>query len=548
MNLEQGLQLGDLRGMLRRRAPWMGVLLLGALLASVLVAALLPNEFEATTTLLIEPQAISEKLVESGVPETEINNRLHLIQMQILSRGRLTQLIDEFHLYPELANRKTRADIIDYMRDQISLVPVLPQLATEARAQVGIRPSEVVVNTFQLGFEHRSPKTAANVANRLAQSFIDEHTKNRERLSGDTSDFIQEELRRLSGEIERVEQQLATIKTTNAGTLPSDVDTNQRLHERIASDLRDAQRELTIATSDEAFYHQQALQGGGEDDYGVMTPRRRLEMLELQLAEYRSRGFTAKHPDVIAAEAEIASLQQELKSGKGFTSLSYSQQNAHAEQRRASLRAQSAKQEMEQLTQQLTAVEERLSRTPKVAEELAGLEREHEHLFDAYQEYSQKLLEAGVARDMESRQKGERFQVLEAAVPPTEATSPNRGLILAVGLLLGLALAGGYALAAEALDRSFHDPRRLQERFRLPVLVAIPAVVLASDELAARARRKRHALLAAACHRRRAPGLGGRLLVAERTRRLRAAGDRPAGGALTPCTRNTSDSCAAPSR
>jgi polysaccharide chain length determinant protein (PEP-CTERM system associated) len=498
MNLEQGLQLGDLRGMMRRRLPWMCVLLGGSVLASVLVAALLPNEYEATTTLLIEPQAISEKLVESGVPETEINNRLHLIQMQILSRGRLTQLIDEFHLYPELARRKTRAEIIDHMREQISLVPVLPQLATEARAQVGIRPSEIVVNTFLLGFEHRSPKTAANVANRLAQSFIDEHTKNRERLSGDTSDFIQEELRRLSSEIERVERQIADIKTANIGTLPEDLESNQRLQERISSNLRDAQREYTGASSDEAFYRQQALQGGDDGYYGVMTPRRRLEALELQLAEYRSRGFTDKHPDVIASQAEIAGLRKEMASGGGSDPGNYSvsQQNARAEQQRASQRSLAAKQEMERLAKELEQVEERLGRTPKVAEQLAGLEREHEHLRDSYQDYSKKLLEAGVARDMESRQKGERFQVLEAAVPPPEATSPNRLLILGVGLLLGLALAGGYALAAESLDRSFHEPRQLQERFRLPVLAAIPPVVLASDERALRMRRLRGAVLA----------------------------------------------------
>ncbi len=326
MDMEQGFQLDDLRGMFRRRGFVMSAIAGVTALAAVLVAAWIPNEYQGVTTLLIEPQAISEKLVESGVPETEINNRLHLLQMQILSRGRLSDVIERFKreenviIYPELEERMTRAEVIDFMRSKISLVPVLPELATEARAQSGIRASDVVVNTFQLMFEHRSAKIAAEVTNRLANSFIDEHLKERTELSGDTADFIQEELRRLTVEIARVEREIADIKTTkeNTGTLPEDFDANQRQYERLVDNLRDAQRELAVAASDEAFYHQQALSGGGvEDLYSsqALTPRRRVEMLEMQLAEYQSRGFTAKHPDIIAANDEIARLKKEIEDG-----------------------------------------------------------------------------------------------------------------------------------------------------------------------------------------------------------------------------------------
>jgi len=496
MDMEQGFQLDDLRGMFRRRWTRMATISGGILLASVLVAAWIPNEYEAITTLLIEPQAISQKLVESGVAETEINNRLHLLQMQILSRGRLSEILEWFKrergtvVYPELEDRLTRAEVIEHMRDKIRLTPVLPELATEARAQLGVRASDVVVNTFLLSYRHRSAKVASELANRLATSFIEEHLRDRAAVSGDTADFIQEELRRLSVEIARVEREIGDVKTSNAGTLPEDFEANQRLYERILENLRDAERELAIASSDESFYHQQALAGGSTDDLysgQVLTPRRRVEMLELQLAEYRSRGFTDKHPDVIAANDEIASLSAEIKAGADDPNkFSPVQQNARFEMQRAGLRAQSTRQEIERLRQQLQMVEDRLAKTPRVAEQLAGLEREHEHLFDSYQEFSKKGLEAGVARDMETGQKGEKFRVLEQAVMPPEPSSPNRPLILALGLMLGLAFAGAYGVSAEATDTSFHTPRRLQERLGLPVLAAIPSVVLPGDITARR--------------------------------------------------------------
>jgi len=497
MDFEQGFQLGDLRGMWRRRGPTMVAIAGAAVLASMLVAAWIPNEYEAITTLLIEPQAISERLVESGMPETEINNRLHLVQMQILSRGRLSEILEMFKkdrnvvIYPELEDRLTRAEVIEHMRDKIKLTPVLPELATEARAQTGVRPGDVVVNTFLLSYRHRSAKLASEVANRLANSFIEEHLRDRAAVSGDTAEFIQEELRRLSVEIGRVEKEIADVKTDNAGTLPDDFEANQRVYERLLENMRDVQRELAIAASDEAFYHQQALAGGNQEDpYSgqTLTPRRRVEMLELQLAEYRSRGFTDKHPDVIAANDEIARLEAEIKAGADDPNkFNPVQQNARFEMQRAGLRAQAGRQEVERLRSQLQTVEERLAKTPRVAEQLAGLEREHEHLFDSYQDFSKKGLEAGVARDMETRQKGEKFRVLEQAVTPPESASPNRPLILSIGLLLGLALAAAYGIGTEAADTSFHSPRRLQERLGLPVLAAIPSVVLPSD-IAARRR------------------------------------------------------------
>lgn len=498
MDMEQGFQLDDMRGLFRRRGLVMATIAGGTLLASLLIAAWIPNEFEATTTLLIEKQTISERLVEPGAPDTDINDRLHLLQMQILSRGRLSEVIEGFkrngnvEIYPELEAELTRAEVIEYMRSKIKLTPVLPELATEARAQTGIRPGDVVVNTFLLSFRHRSPKLAADVSNRLANSFIDEHLSNRTQISGDTADFIQEELRRLADETARVEKEIADIKTSNTGTLPEDFDANQRIHERLVDNLREVQRELSIAASDEAFYNQQALSGGGvEDMYSsqALTPRRRVEMLELQLAEYRSRGFTDKHPDVIAANDEIARLKKEIEDGANDPdNVSPVQQNARFEMQRAALRAQSARAEAERLRSQLLAAEERLAKTPRVAEQLSGLQRMQEHLFESFQEFSKKGLEAGVARDMETRQKGEKFRVLEQAVSPPEPSSPNRPLILSIGLLLGLALAAAYGLGAEAMDASFHTPRRLQERLGLPVLAAIPSVVLPGDIAARRGR------------------------------------------------------------
>ena len=95
MTEEQGFRLGDLKSVVRRRLPVMAAMALAVFLLSVVIAAILPNLYTASATLLVEPQSISKKLVESGVAESDLNNRLHLMTMQILSRPRLSKIIDD---------------------------------------------------------------------------------------------------------------------------------------------------------------------------------------------------------------------------------------------------------------------------------------------------------------------------------------------------------------------------------------------------------------------------------------------------------------------
>jgi polysaccharide chain length determinant protein (PEP-CTERM system associated) len=500
MNIDEGFQLRDVTGLIRRRLVAAASVAGVTFLASVILAALLPNRYEAWTTLLVSPQTVSKKLVEPGFEESELNQRLHLMTMQILSRGRLSRIIDELGLYPEESKQYTREEVIEFMRDDIRVEPVYPELEGGRR-----RTTEQEVNTFRLFYRSHQPDIAAGVAQRLANDFIDEHIRERVEVSTGTSEFIEAELQRLSSEISQVEQRIAAVKNENTGSLPEDLDANQRLLERAISDLRFAQRDLSIAESDAAFYRQQALTGASDRSRSFAdpdTPAERLQRLEIALGEGRAKGWTDKHPDIIQMKEEIAALEQERGEREDAEAaedakISTDQQLASNEAQRAELRAQSARQEIERLDTQVDDIQSRLAKTPQVAEQLVGLEREHEHLYQSFQEFSAKRLEAGVSANMERRQKGEQFRILEAAFPPPEPSSPNRRLILVLGLLFGAALGAGAALLLEVADTSVHGARELQAAFRLPVLAAIPRVLLESDRARIRRRRLAAGALAA---------------------------------------------------
>ncbi len=492
---EQSFNVGSLWSMVRRRAKLVGIVAGATLLGAILVAALLPNQYQSSTTILVEPQTISRRLVEAGLEESDINSRLHLMTMQILSRPRLSRVIDDLKLYQEESDEMTREEVIQLMRDHIRVEPVLPEL----EASLLRRRTDYEINTFRLFFTDGSARTAAQVANRLANDFIDEHIRDRVQVSGDTAEFIEGELTRLATRIREVEAQIAQVKGENSGSLPEDLLSNQRQLEHSVENLRYAQRRLSEAESDRSYYGQQAESAGFADSgmLDVVSPARRLQMLENELGEVRARGLTDKHPDVIALSTEIEELKLRIDLEEdGPVAVSAAKQNAEAERRRAELRAQAARAEIALLQDQIRVTEARLAATPRVAELLDGLQRDYLHLGASFQEFSNKRLDASVAANMERRQKGEQFRVLESAFPSPDPVSPNRPLIALLGLVLGLALGAGVGILLEAADSSYHDALGLQQSLRLPVLASIPSVLLDADRRARRRKRMRELVAA----------------------------------------------------
>jgi protein tyrosine kinase modulator len=490
MNVDGGLQINDLGGILRRRAKVVGATALGVMLVVYWVAMALPNVYTSFATVLVEPQAVPQKLLEAGVAESDINQRLHLMTAQILARPRLSKIIDDLGLYTDESKYLLREEVIDLMRDHVHVEPVVPEL--ERR---GGRSHDLAINEFRIFFDNYDSKVARDVAQRLANDFIQTHIDARVQTSQKSLEFIEGELDRLSKRVHETEAEIAKVKADNAGTLPEELDANQRRLERVLSELALAQRTFDESASDEQFFNSQIQSaqsaGGAGDD---LSPARRLEFLKLQLSEFQSRGFTEKHPDVIRTREEIAQLEKTVKVDARSDLLNPLAQQAASASRRSSLHRAAAQQEIERLSQLGDEIQGQLNATPAVAKQLDALKVEYEHLFNTFQDFAKRHNEALVQAQLERRQLGEQFRVLEQAFEAPVPSAPNRWLILLLGLLLAMMVGGGVGILFEALDTSPHDARSLQTRLALPVLATIPAIWLESDRLSQRRVRTRTAL------------------------------------------------------
>jgi polysaccharide chain length determinant protein (PEP-CTERM system associated) len=502
MNVSSGFQFSDVVGVVRRRGKVVLFTAGAVMLAMYWLAMALPNAYESYATVLVEPQSVSRGLVQAGVAESDLNERLHLMTAQILSRPRLSRIIDELELYEEESEELVREQVIGLMREAIRVEPVLPELERGAAARR--RDSEI--NQFRISFHDRDGQVAAKVAQRLANDFIEEHISERVKVSQKSLEFIDAELERVSQRMVEIEARVATIKAENPGRLPEDVGANQRALERLTTEISRVQREADLARSDEAFWRSQAIAVQGlERPNDNASPTRRLQLLELQIAEYQSRGLTEKHPDYVQTRAELEAIRRQLiaqeaarEGAEVEPAPNYQQQVAEAERQRSELRMQTTQEEIDRLQLRAESLRTLLAETPRVAEQLDALGREYQSQLDSYQTYIARQQEASVQADMERRQLGEQFRVLEAAFVAPEPSSPNRILIFVLGALFGLAIGGGSAIMLETLDSSMHSARQLQTATNLPVLVAVPQIWLESDRRGRRRSFIRQTLAAAA--------------------------------------------------
>ncbi|MHB8764673.1 MAG: Wzz/FepE/Etk N-terminal domain-containing protein [Deferrisomatales bacterium] len=131
--------------------------------------------------------------------------------------------------------------------------------------------------------------------------------------------------------------------------------------------------------------------------------------------------------------------------------------------------------------------------------ELRQLSEEYTNLKSVLNSLVDKKLQADLSENMERKQKGEQFQILDPANLPEKPVAPNRLRLVVLGFGGGFGLGLGIVLLLEFLNPYVRTKDEVVALADLPVLAVIPRMVTPDDLRRSRARRLTAAVATAAC-------------------------------------------------
>jgi succinoglycan biosynthesis transport protein ExoP len=144
---------------------------------------------------------------------------------------------------------------------------------------------------------------------------------------------------------------------------------------------------------------------------------------------------------------------------------------------------------------QIAFHQRQLGQIPLFAQRMSTITRDYQGAEDHYKKLLERKFSADMAQDLEVRQKGERFQVLDPAQVPYKPDSPDRPLIDLVGLVAGFVISLGVSLALEIFNPTVKTEQEVVGQLRMPIFGEVPWL---PTEASIR-RKRQYALYACGC-------------------------------------------------
>jgi polysaccharide chain length determinant protein (PEP-CTERM system associated) len=499
INTEKSFNIHDYIEIFLRRIWYIVIPFIVVAAAAALYAYSLPKMYRATTLVLVTRQKVPETFVRPTVT-SRIEDRLQSIGQEIMSRTRLEMVISEFKLYAEQAKSLSREEIVELMRKNIRV---------EIKGKEGF---------FTISYIGKDPKVVTMVTNKLASLFIEENLKLREQQAQGTSDFLSVELNATRAKLEEQEGAITLFKKRYMAELPEQREANLKILEqlqlqslKVSDNVKAAQDRKLIIQKQLSDMKMQMASGLPSENLKEErtvtiqpnlsqppTPKQKIQSLEAQLNHGRNllnelkSKYTGKHPDIVRAEKYIVDLEEKIVEAKAYydlkenmkareTAISDSPLVASVQEMESQLvvtelEMKRLKEEDSKIKVRIAQVQARVENTPSREIAMSSLTRDYQNTKETYHSLLTKSQEAQQAENLERRQKGEQFKVIDPARIPEKPMQEKVFIILLFGLLLGMGSGFGMAFLREQMDRSFRDAEDLEATMEFKVLANIPKI------------------------------------------------------------------------
>lgn len=478
--------------LLWQRKRWLMVLAVVGGASGYMTHMLWPKSYRAKALVLIEAQKVPDKFVQSTV-STDVTDRIASISQEILSNTRLQKIIDDFKLFQEEKKTKYPEEILDLMRKSISI-----------RLEKGM--SQDRTGAFYVEFTGKHPTVVAEVTNRVVSLFLEQNLRERALSAEGTSEFLEGQLGEARRKLEEQEKRLADYKLRHEGSLPGQEQYISSVIGRLQQELQFVEESIARANLNKITL-ENAMQAARSTDMLTsqlvdksdardesVKAKTRSQLLEQQL-EIALSKYKPNHPDIIELnrQIEIERKFEREQASKAVASNEPSPQvlrwRLQAKERDDNYKNQLAVIERElenrirQRTELLARIEQQqgqLGQLPVRELQMGAITRDYEISVLTYKALLDKGQNAHISSEMERRQKGERFKVVDPAKTPekplglnAETSTALGAVLLAVLFVVALQLV---AMKKNALIGEWEIPGDIPILARIPVNDAMAPV------------------------------------------------------------------------
>ncbi|MCV2893383.1 chain-length determining protein [Lentibacter sp. XHP0401] len=204
--------LSDFVSMVRRRFWLMSFVVLLGTLGSIYWALGQKKTFEATAVAQIEAPTIADSGARAGAT-TSIEQRLRLLEQQLMARDNLLAIIKKFGLYS--ATPMSQSQKVNTLRSSARLMQITDPNAGWGAART---PTGMLITVSDT-----DPEIAALLANEFLQGLLDLNNRRQSAAASEQLSFFRAEQEQVEADIAALEQRIAIFKELNGPYLPAGI-------------------------------------------------------------------------------------------------------------------------------------------------------------------------------------------------------------------------------------------------------------------------------------------------------------------------------------
>ncbi len=473
------------RSITKRKYPILAFGLAVALLAAVVVFVMTPI-YRSTVTVLIEANKSKVVTIEDVYSGISQNREYFQTQVEIIKSREVavkaiikTKLWEKEEFDPRPKSDSWVASLLSSIgfSDDADKKEWTEAALTEAiygkfSKQLTIEPVRLS-QLAKISFESRDPELAAQVANAVADVYIENDLEARYKMTKQASSWLQERLTSLKNKLDESERTLQNFREKE-GIVDVKSSTQSGAGKQIDEVMgRLVEARMKRAEAENAYNQIKSAPKGADlsslpaviRNSIVAEAKKQEGETERRLSELAQR-YGSEHPKYVQAEGELKAARDNVRRQVEMVVASVTREYEVA---RGTERA------LEGVLGSAKGTVQSLNRKEF---ELNVLEREVESNRQMYDMFLKRAKETNVAGDLQTA----IARVVDPAVVPKKAVKPQKMQIIAIAFVLGLFIGVLASLLLDRLDNTLKTSEDVESKLKQPLLTTLP--LLDSEETA----------------------------------------------------------------